>query len=469
MAEKKKLNIIKAMSWYAIGNILVKGVSFFVLPLFSDLLSTYENGIFTSFTSYATIIESIVLFGLSATIRISKHDKDTDYDSYTSTVLVITFSVAAILLLGVNIILCFVPTFMSFNRFLWNILIIDVAFSAACIVLSGRLTLDGHYKGYFFYLLINTVVNLGVSLLLIFTLFKDQNAHMAKIYAVALANICCFTYLFIFIRCKKPNLSYIKRALTWGSPLIVHTFLISLFSQLATLAIQYMTDYSKTGIYGMAITILNIPQVLLATFENAWNPWFFDTMDDKNYPLIQRFNNVCYMIFASMIALFILIIPDLFHIMINEAYWDAIYCLIPLSIDTYISFLYYTPLNTQYFYKKTKNVMLASIISSSVELVLLFILINKFDIFGAGYALVISRIVLLFIHTQFAKKLESNELYDKKVLYLSIVALFVVDIITSLCVNNIVVRLILFAVIGAYMLTLAIKNKDELLRLFNGG
>lgn len=470
MEEKKKgFSIIKAMSWYAIGNVLVKGVALFVLPLFSDLLSTYENGVFTSFVSHATIIESIVLLGLSATIRISKYDADTDYDSYTATVLMIVFFMAGVLLLGINLLLCFVPDFLSFSRFLWNLLIINVAFSAACIILGGRMTLDGHYKGYFAYLLINTVVNLGVSLLLIFTVFKDHDGHMAKIYAIFLANVCCFIYMYLFIGVKKPDPNYIRRALTWGSPLIIHTFLISLFAQLATLSIQYMTDYSNVGIYGMAVTLLNIPQVLLATFENAWNPWFFDTMDRKDYKLIRRINNICYLIFSFLIAEFILIVPDLFHLLINRNYWDAIYCLIPLSIDTYISFLYYTPLNTEYFYKNTKNVMFASILSSGVEVVLLYVLIQRFGLFGAPYALLISRIVLLIIHTYFAKKLDQNSFYDIKILIGTLLGLILCDVIASVFAESILIRWPVFVVLGVVMLITVFKNRKELIRLFNGG
>ena len=292
---------------------------------------------------------------------------------------------------------------------------------------------------------------------------------LAKIYAVVLANIVCFLYMYFFIGARKPNKAYIKKAISWGSPLIVHTFLISLFSQLATLSIQYMTDYSNVGIYGMAVTLLNIPQVLLATFENAWNPWFFTTMDKQDYALIKRFNNICYLVFAALIAEFILIVPDGFHLFINKSYWDAIYCLIPLSIDTYISFLYYTPLNTEYFYKNTKNVMFASILSSMVEFAMLYVLINRFGLFGAPYALLISRIVLLIIHTHFARKLDTNDFYDIKILLGTIIGLIVIDIISSLFANAPLVRLPIFVIIGLLMLYLVFKNRKELLRLFNGG
>lgn len=468
MSEKKKFSVLKAMSWYAIGNVFVKGVAIFVVPLFSDLLSTAENGIYTSFLSYSTIIESIILLGLSATIRVSKYDEETDYDTYTSTVLLIIFSVASLLLALINIILCFIPNFLLFDRLIWNILIISTAFSAGCIILGGKLTLDGRYKAYFVYLIINTVLNLGISLVLCFTLFVNHDVHMSKIYAILITNIVCFSYMLLITKCTKPNKAYIIKALKWGSPLIVHTVLISLFSQLATLFIQHFTDYSKTGIYGMAITLLNIPQVLLATFENAWNPWFFDTMSEHNYTLIKRFNNICYVVYATLISEFLLIIPDLFHLFINQNYWDAIYCLMPLSIDTFVSFLYYTPLNTEYFHKNTKNVMLASILSSIVEVIMLFILVNKFDFYGAAYALVISRIVLLVIHTYFAKKLDKNEMYDKRILIGCLLGLSIIDIIASLFVDNIIIRLLLFATIGIVIIVMVIKNRKELFKLFIG-
>lgn len=468
MSEKKKFSVIKAMSWYAVGNVFVKGMAIFVLPLFSQLMSTYENGIFTTFSSYATVIESIVLLGLSATIRISKYDEETDYDMYTSTVLLIVFGMAGILFLLVNAILFFAPIFLQFDRLLWNILLINEGFAAACIILGGRITIDGKYKAYFVYLIINTVLNIGISLTLCFTLFNGHDVHMAKIYGILITNIVCFIYMFFTVNCKKPNISYIKRALKWGSPLIIHTILISLFSQLATLFVQYMTDFSKVGIYGMAITLLNIPQVLLATFENAWNPWFFDTMSEHNYKLIKRFNNICYLIYATLIAEFILIVPELFHLFIDSKYWDAIYCLMPLSIDTFISFLYYTPLNTEYYYKNTKNVMFASIMSSLVEAILLYVLVTKFNFYGAAYALVISRIVLLVIHTYYAKKLDKNDFYDKKILFGSVIGLFIIDIIASIFVDNIIIRISLFITIGIIILMIVIKNRKELKRLFIG-
>ena len=68
MKIQGKYNILKAVSWYTIGNVLIKGVAFFVLPVFTRLMNTHEYGIYSVYMSYLTIFEVIILLGLSATI-----------------------------------------------------------------------------------------------------------------------------------------------------------------------------------------------------------------------------------------------------------------------------------------------------------------------------------------------------------------------------------------------------------------
>ena len=52
MARLKNYNLLKAASWYTVGNILIRGISFFVLPVFTSLMNTYDFGVFSVYTSY---------------------------------------------------------------------------------------------------------------------------------------------------------------------------------------------------------------------------------------------------------------------------------------------------------------------------------------------------------------------------------------------------------------------------------
>ena len=55
MAEKN--SALKAGMGYTIGNVLVKGINFLTLPLFSRLLSTAEFGVYNVFLSYVATSE----------------------------------------------------------------------------------------------------------------------------------------------------------------------------------------------------------------------------------------------------------------------------------------------------------------------------------------------------------------------------------------------------------------------------
>ena len=90
-----KYNFLKAASWYAIGNILIRGISFFLLPIFTGLMSTRDYGIYSVYTSYLTLFETLVLLGLSSTVRIAKYSNNFDFEDYIATIIKIPFIVTS--------------------------------------------------------------------------------------------------------------------------------------------------------------------------------------------------------------------------------------------------------------------------------------------------------------------------------------------------------------------------------------
>ena len=60
---------IKSGFWYIIGNLLIKGISFFTLPIFTRLLGTADFGKFNLFMSYENILNVIVGLGIAGTIK----------------------------------------------------------------------------------------------------------------------------------------------------------------------------------------------------------------------------------------------------------------------------------------------------------------------------------------------------------------------------------------------------------------
>lgn len=69
MNNHKSYNLLKAVSSYTISNLLINGISFFVLPLFTRLMSPEEYGVYGLYTSYYSIFEILVVFGGISTIK----------------------------------------------------------------------------------------------------------------------------------------------------------------------------------------------------------------------------------------------------------------------------------------------------------------------------------------------------------------------------------------------------------------
>ena len=64
-----KSKATKAGIGYTVGNILVKGINFVSLPVFSRLLSTEEFGIYNIFIAYDAILYVILGMALHSSVK----------------------------------------------------------------------------------------------------------------------------------------------------------------------------------------------------------------------------------------------------------------------------------------------------------------------------------------------------------------------------------------------------------------
>ncbi|MBR2534213.1 MAG: lipopolysaccharide biosynthesis protein [Erysipelotrichaceae bacterium] len=464
---KKGYSVLKAISWYAVGNVFVKSISFFVLPLFSNLMSTADYGVYTIFTSNAALIDSIIIFGLAPTIRMAKYDNDTDYELYTSTIVVIPILLVLLLALVSNVYMLFNPVLMSLNRTVWNWMLFYCATNVICIILSNRFVLDGRYKAYFIYLLINTLIAIGSFLLLAKFVFLE-NTYMARIVGQSAGNFLSILFFVCTIGYKGISPGYLKKGVVWGAPLVIHSFMISLFGQMDTQLINVFSEFSELGVYGMATTLGLVPATLEATFESAWSPWFFNKMNVGDTEKIRETNNTYFTIFAVILGEFMLILPELVRFL-NRSYWDCVFYLLPITINSFIELIYLVPLNIQYYYKNTKNIMFATVIATLLDALMVVLFIQLYGFYGAVYAKTISKIALVAIHDYSAKKLDQNNYFSSKLFVLLLLILFAIDAIVVLFTDFAALRLFLFAAIGIVALTFTIRKRKELLQMFNGG
>lgn len=462
MAEKK-YNILKAASWYTVGNILIKGVSFFVLPVFTVLMSTTDYGIYSIYVSYLAIFEVVMLMGMSATVSIAKFSKDLDFDNYMSTILLIPPALTIVVALVANGYLLFADELLSMNSTLWNFLFVSAATVSISNIICARLVIEGSYKTYMIYSMTTVLSNVGISLLLCYTVFKNHDIYMARVWGNFISNTLAMIYLLFATRIKWSfNKLYMLKGLKWGIPLLFHTLATVVLTQSDRIVIKYMEDYAATGIYSIAVTIISIPLVLQSSLGSAWTPWFYEHLDKKDYISIRKLNDKYIILFAAIIAEFIVICPEIIHLFTNKNYWDSVYSLIPLSISVFGEMLYSLPVGIEYYNKKTNYILMGTICATVLNILLDIIFVFMWGYIAAAYATTISKLLLFFFHWYFARKVDSNSIFHAKVVFLCIAALGTLNVFTVLLVNALVVRMLAFSLIGFCFIYAIWKYKDEL-------
>ena len=463
MAEKK-YNILKAASWYTIGNILIKGVSFFVLPIFTSLMSPNDYGVYSIYISYLSIFEVIMLFGMSSTVNVAKYDKELDFEKYMSTIILIPVLLTVLFAVVANIYFLFDTEFLSMSRSLWNFLFLSALAAAISNILCARLVIEGKYTIYMIYSFLSVLTNVGISLLLCYTIFRQDNVYMARVWGTLISSVLAMMYLLLATKVKWYfDKNYLKIGLGWGLPLLFHTLATVVLTQSDRIVIKIMDGYSNTGIYSIAVTIIAIPMVLQSSLASAWTPWLYDRLDKRDYKTIRKLNDKYVLLFATIIAEFILICPEIIHLFTKQAYWDSIYSLIPLSISVFGEMLYSLPVSIEYYNKKTNYIMTGTVMATVINIALDVVFVHMWGYIGAAYATTISKLVLFVFHWELSKRVNSNAIFHKIPVVGSLIVLASLNFFTVLTVDFIIIRAIVFIVIGLLFILKIVKNKQVLM------
>ena len=103
-----KNKITKIGIFYLAANIFEKAVSFFLLPVFTNLLPTKDYGIVSTYMSYESIIAVFICLSLGNSLRGAVVDFKESLDKYTSSVLILETAIAvciSIIIVGLGIII----------------------------------------------------------------------------------------------------------------------------------------------------------------------------------------------------------------------------------------------------------------------------------------------------------------------------------------------------------------------------
>ncbi|HBK02841.1 MAG TPA: hypothetical protein DDY87_00205 [Clostridiales bacterium] len=449
------------------STVLLNGISIITGPLFSRLLGDSGYGALKIYNIWVSILTVVFTLQTQATLvnaRVEYPEAEQKrYQSAAMGLSVLTFSVCAGFVL---IFLSPIARILQLDRALVCLMLLQ-AFGTFCVNFLHIKNVYEYRAGWNLLLSLTvSIVPLLLAVALVLRLPPDIRYYgrvvaNAAAYGVLGLPICAW----ILLRGRTVyRKDYWKFCVFLAVPAVFHNLTDLILGQSDQLMLQHMVDLATVGHYSSALTLSNFLFVLFGALNNTWCPFFFDEFKQGKLDAVLGKSRNFLEVFTVLSCGFLLLAPEVYHVYVPSAYWDATK-LIPLFVaGYYLNFLCTFPVNFEYYHKKPKVTAGVTIASSLVNVVLNYLFILKIGMAGAAVATLISHGVQLALHYGYCRFLLGRKDYPFPVkLWLSYTLIFAaVAALVLLTPNLWLPRWSVGAVIGIFEL-LRIRRRKVLI------
>ena len=446
--------LIKAGLAYTICNVILRGISFFTVPLFIRLLTPLEFGKYNVFISIEGILFVISGLAIHCSIKNALYDKKETYDDYVKNCVYI--DIVASIIIGVlgNFACLFFSEAIDLTFTEVNLLTISGFCQSLISIYTAKLIMNYQSGDFVIVSFITVIFGIALSLLFIFTIF-DSNRYFGRIWGAVGGQIIAAVY--ILWRLFKNGIAHInindwKYGLKISLPIVPHGISQVILSSSDRIMIKYIHNAILAGIYSFTYTISLVPQILFASLSKVWEPWFFEQMDKEDKHAIQKGSHHFFILITSAYILMACIVPEIVMIMATPDYYDCMDISIIILIGYYFATLYYIPCEVEYFHKKTKYIAFSTVSCAILNIILNYYLLTHFSYKSAAVSTVVSYFLYFLFHMYMAYKISGYWPFDIKRMGIGILIFFTLISITLLSISSIYTRIIIFICVSAYTL-----------------
>ena len=424
----------KAAFWYAVCNVMQKGIFFLTTPIFTRLLTKEEYGVYSIYMSWYAVISIFTTLNLSSGVYNKGLVKYNDKDVLTSSFLGLSTIATFVFLVLYIINIPFWNKIFALDSPYILLIFLESFFQPAFLLWSVKERFDYKYKKI---LIITVIMSLLNPILGIIAINNFNDRAFARIVSYVIVEIVVGLIFYTITVLKGKKLfskKYWKYALNFNLPLIPHYLSMTVLSQADRIMIGRMVGSGEAAMYSVAYAISSMMQIITNAINNSYVPYTYKALRDKEYGNITKSANMLLIGVASLCIISMIIGPELILIAGGSQYYRAVWIIPPVSASIYFMFLYPLFGNIEFYYEKTKFVMIASSIGAVLNIVLNSIFIKLFGFVAAGYTTLVCYILFAFAHYIFSritlkKKNINQKIYDMRfVVILSLLVLILMGV-----------------------------------------
>ena len=462
----KKNSFNKSINSIAFFNILapiiLNGIHFLTLPIFTRILSQEDFGIVSIYTTWVGILSIFIALQTHGSIGTAFiHFPKEEHKPYMASILGISSSSFIAVALLVLIFLYPISSFLELEPTLILIMLFHSLGSFGVNFALFKFLFYKEAQKNFILSVIVSVSSTALALVLVFT--AKEKLYFSRIIGMAIPNVLVGLFFIVrFITSGRggPWKKYWRFCLPITIPLVFHNLSHLLLSQGARISIQKIYGFSQVGIYNLVFTFVQILSILYSALNNTWVPFYYDDLKARDRKTIIDKTKNYTVLFTVVTAAFIFASPEVFRIFANEPYWEAIPLIPVMACSVYFTFLYSFPVNFQFYHRKTLGISIGTTLAAFVNLGLVYLFVPLWGLQGAALAMLISYILLFFLHIFIAISVIKSEYYYK-LLYIvvGVLSVSVASMLFFILYDLWYIRWFFAVILGVGLLLFIIRNK----------
>lgn len=440
-------NLFKQTAIYGLATVVPRMFSFFLVPLYTELLPKAEYGQVNIIFAYLIFFNVILAYGMETSFfrfYNTEDDKKTVVETSTVSIFWTTLLFLAVALLFRTSVSEFLDIDVQYITYVIWILALD----ALVIIPFSKLRARQKPIFYATIKIGNVAVNLGLNLFFLIYLpeiaKENPDSFISSLYFedfqvgyIFVSNIVASLLTLLVLL---PNYLHVKwhfdfqlwkKMMRYGFPIMIAGIAFAINDQFDKILLKYLlppaTAEEQVGIYS-ACYKLGLFMVLFRTaYTLGIEPFFFSHASNENasqtYATITKY----FVIFGSLMTLGVIVFADVLKLVMirDSSFWDAM-GVVPLIILANFFLGIYT--NLSVWYKLTNQTHIGayiSIVGAIITLALNYLLIPSIGYYGSAIATIAAYGSMMLISYTLGNKYYPIP-YDKKKIgaYLAISILF---------------------------------------------
>lgn len=402
MLDGRKQYLIKNTIIFTLGSFASKFITFFLVPLYTNVLTTAEYGTIDFVATLCTVMAPILMLNIGESVMRFSLDKDANQTQILSIgIIVIIFAIIVSILVfpiskkNINL--------AKYSIYIYMYIVSIIVNQVFLCYLRGKELLVQ-------YSIANVLQTLFVSCLNIIFLLKFKMGIQGYFLSFIISYFCIAIYCFFVSKMWKDiRLFCIDKVLfldmiKYSVVLIPNTFMWWIMNSSDRIMVSSMVGMAANGVYAISY---KLPTFVTSTNQVFTQAWGYSAIKEKDAVDECEYNNE---IFKTLISFVMLIGVCLLSfgkpflkLYVSATYYDA-WKYMPFLTMGCVYLTLGTFMATSYsVHKDSFGFLISALIGAMINILLNFVLIPRFKIYGAAIATCISYIVVFvfrLIHTR---------------------------------------------------------------------